>query len=215
MTKKQQQRQEEQPQAATKQQGKDREDRGTDGSLPIEERLEENGIFILDDVITSDSIRLIFLNLIERNYSGSTEEIQLFVNSPGGYAADAWALVDLIEMVSFPVKTIATGRINSAASIIIAAGDRGNRYAMENTEIMIHQHSSSKEGQYNQLAASQIGEEKEYQRHLHFWMKHSKWKTEKAVVENIFRETDNYLTAEEAKKHGIIDHVVRKTKKWK
>ncbi len=218
MTKKKQQPQFLQLPTAQQQQIKNRDEQlksdGPDNSIPIEERLEEKGIFILDDVITSDLVRIAILNLLERNYEGINEEIQIFVNSPGGYSADAWALVDIIQMVSFPVKTVAIGRINSAAAVIVASGDKGNRYAMENTEIMIHQHSSYKEGQYNQLAASQIGEEKEYKRHLQFWMKHSKYKTEKSVIENIFCETDNYMTAEEAKKHGIIDHIVR-SKKWK
>ena len=69
------------------------------------------------------------------------------------------------------------------------------------------------EGQYNQLSANQNGQDQEYSRHINFWIKHSKFKTEKQIRENILKDTDNYLTPQDMKRFGMVDHIIKSKKK--
>jgi ATP-dependent Clp protease protease subunit len=175
------------------------------------ENLAAEGVYFILGRIGDGTLDDVIAGLLAKNRDVSwNREVQIFINSVGGDCQEGWALVDLMEIVRFPVKTIAMGTACSMGAIILAAGTKGKRFILPNTEIMTHVHSGGVYGEYHELEAGMKGQDREYGRHLRFWMKRSKYKTAKKVEQHILRSSDSYMTAEEAVTHGIADSVLTK-----
>lgn len=169
--------------------------------------LRENGILYLNDKFEKETIHPLILQITEYNLMPEElqpQTIKLIINSPGGVVFWAWQLIDAIKMSEIPVTTIAQGLAASCGVLTLMAGDR--RIATHNTSIMSHQFSWGSAGKEHELYAKVKEFEMASGRMLAHYMKCTK-KSEKYIRKNLLHNSDEWLTPEEAKKHGIIDEI--------
>jgi len=189
----------------------DDSDLNDDGFSYLGEQLAKKGIFFLSGEVNESIQSLISLFLLKQTDLEWKDPLRLYVNSPGGYTASGWSLVDLMGWIRVPIITVGMGLVCSMGTIILAAGTPGNRYIMPNTEIMIHQPSSSTGyGNYSQILAATEGIQQEYDRHVRFWMRVSRYKTKGDVEKHLLKKLDHFLTPKEALSHGIVDGILEK-----
>ena len=137
------------------------------------------------------------------------KEINFYINSPGGLVTAGLGIYDTMQYINSPVSTLCIGQASSMGSFLLAAGEKGKRYSLPNSRIMVHQPSAGFQGQATdiQIHAKEILSLKE--RLNKIYSKH----TGKSISEiSDALERDNFMTAEEAKKFGLIDSVVEKRK---
>ncbi len=167
--------------------------------------LENRIIFLIGEISYARAaeviMKMLYLDNLKRN-----SEISLYINSPGGSVDDTMAIYDTIRFVSSPVATFCIGRAQSGAAIILAAGTKGKRHALEHAKIMLHQPWGGVTGQAAdiKIQAEEILKAKTMINEL--LAKHSGQPVEKIAEET---ERDRYMTAEEALKYGLIDEVLR------
>ena len=168
--------------------------------------LKERIIFITggvhDEMATVIIAQLLFLEA-----ENPDKAISMYINSPGGIVSSGLAIYDTMQYIKPPVSTMCVGQAASMGSLLLAAGEKGQRFALPNSRIMVHQPSGGFQGQATdiQIHAKEILSLKE--RLNKIYSKH----TGKSVDEiSQALERDNFMTAEEAKKFGLIDTVVEK-----
>lgn len=170
--------------------------------------LKERIVFLggpIDDAVANSVIaQFLFLD-----HEDSKKDILFYINSPGGSVHAGLAIYDTMQHVKSPVSTICVGIAASMASILLSAGSKGKRFVLPNSEVMIHQPLGGVEGQAAdiEISAKHILRIKE--RINQILAKHTGQKYEK--IDNDV-DRDFWLTAEEAKKYGIADEII-KTKK--
>jgi ATP-dependent Clp protease protease subunit len=170
--------------------------------------LDENGVIFLNGPVTAKSSESIIRKLWSYHFdSDYTGEINLILNSPGGYADAGWALIDTMSATRHHINTIAMGDISSMAVLIFVAGD--TRKISENAITMIHHFSSMSYGNYPDLIAERKGHDLEYSRGMKHFLKHSKYNTETEILKNILKEQNNYLSPQQLKKHGLCDYIFK------
>jgi ATP-dependent Clp protease protease subunit len=173
------------------------------------EELKRKGIYYLVGEIESGSLiqthQDIILKHLDPNWHG---EIQLIVNSCGGESSEMWALIDLLDWVRMDVRTIGMGLCASAGAMLLAAGTPGKRIAAKNLTVMIHQGWTVVEGKHDELIAQTKYVTDEQKRDIRFWIEKSRYKSPETVQKYLLHSTDNYFTAKEALRHGIIDEVI-------
>ncbi|RLE14248.1 ATP-dependent Clp endopeptidase proteolytic subunit ClpP [Candidatus Aerophobetes bacterium] len=170
--------------------------------------LKDRIIFIgapIDDAVANTVIaQMLFLEVQDPR-----KDIHLYINSPGGLVTAGLAIYDTMQYVKPDVSTICMGQAASAAALLLAAGTKGKRFALPNANILIHQPMGGARGQATDIGiqARQILRIKD--RINDILVKHTGQPKEK-----IERDTDRdfYMTAEEAKKYGIIDEVIERRK---
>ena len=159
---------------------------------------------IVDQVANSVIAQLLFLE-----NEDSKKEIQIYLNTPGGSVTAGLAIYDTMQYVKAPVTTICVGMAASMGAVLLAAGQKGKRFALPNSEILLHQVMGGAEGQAIEIeiTARQIMKLKEKINQI--LAKHTGQK-----LDRIEKDTDRdfYLSTQEAKEYGIIDEVI-KTKK--
>ncbi|EKD23092.1 MAG: hypothetical protein ACD_83C00060G0001 [uncultured bacterium] len=175
----------------------------------IYSRLLKDRIIFIGDVIDDEIANLIIAQLLFLASEDSSKDIQLYINSPGGSVSAGLAIFDTMNYVKPDVSTMCIGMAASMGAFLLAAGKKGKRLALPNSKVLIHQVMSGFEGQaadikihaeetlkvrdqLNQILAERTGKS----------------------IKDIERDTDrdNFMTADEAKKYGIIDEVIRKGK---
>ena len=181
-------------------------------SYDIYSRLLEDRIIFLSGEIDDNIANIVVAQLIYLEGKNPDKDIFLYINSPGGSVTAGMAIYDTINYIKCDVVTICIGMAASMASFLLASGTKGKRYALPNSEIMIHQPLGGFQGQASDIAihADHIARIKE---------RMNKILSEKTGQElkTIQKDTDrdNFMTAEQAKKYGLIDEifVTRKLKK--
>lgn len=174
--------------------------------------LESRGILFIDEPISKRTLANATRRLLEYHFDPDFEdEIQIILNSPGGYTDAGNAFIDLMQWCRLKVRTIALGEISSMATLIFIHGDE--RIMAPNSIAMIHQFSSVNMGNYTDLVASRKYEDIEMQRHLKMFLECSKYKTEEQVQKHLLKSYDNYLTPEEMLEHGLCDEIFKSYKK--
>lgn len=173
----------------------------------IYSRLLKDRIILLSDKITDQSANSIVAQLLFLENEDSEKDIQLYINSPGGSITAGMAIFDTMEYIKADVCTICIGMAASMAAFILAAGQKGKRFALPNSEIMIHQPLGGAQGQATEIkiAAERI---------LRLKNRINKILSEKTnqPLEVIERDTerDYFMFAEEALEYGIIDKIITK-----
>lgn len=167
----------------------------------LKDRIIFLGTGIDDDVANSIIAQLLFLEA-----QGSGEDITLYINSPGGVVTSALAIYDTMQYIKSDVSTICIGTAASAASLLLAAGEKGKRFILPNAEVMIHQVLGGTEGQASDIDihAKHILKTKEKLNKimaLHTGQKMSTIEKDS--------DRDNFMSATEAKKYGIVDKIVK------
>ena len=181
----------------------DRTDSG-ERSFDIYSRLLEDRVVFLSGQITNELANLVVAQLIYLESKDPTKDISLYINSPGGEVTAGLAIYDTMKYIRCDVSTICIGMAASMGAFLLSSGAKGKRYALPNSEIMIHQVLGGSQGQ-----ASDV----EIQTKQLLKIKH---KLNKLLAENVGKKVeeierdtdrDNYLSAEEAKEYGIVDQV--------
>ena len=141
--------------------------------------------------------------------SRSSQDIQLYINSPGGSVSAGLAIYDTMQLIRCDVSTICMGMAASMAAVLLAGGTRGKRYALPNSEIMIHQPLGGVQGQATdvKIAAEHI---LQIRQRLTTLLANATGRSLQEISEDSDR--DRYFSAEEAKNYGLIDDLVHKQK---
>ena len=179
-------------------------------SYDIFSRLLKDRIIFLAEDVNPASASLVVAQLLFLESEDPDKEINLYINSPGGSITDGMAIVDTINYIKCPVSTICVGMAASMGAVLLASGAKGKRYATPNAEILIHQPLIGGGG-----LSGQATEIKIHADHLvKTREKLNKFLSERTgqTVEQIQKDTerDNYMTAEEALKYGLIDGIMDK-----
>ncbi|OIO51204.1 ATP-dependent Clp endopeptidase, proteolytic subunit ClpP [Candidatus Kaiserbacteria bacterium CG_4_9_14_3_um_filter_50_16] len=170
----------------------------------IYSRLLKERIVFLGGPIDDDTANLVIAQLLFLEAEDSKKDISLYINSPGGSVTATLAMVDTMNHVKPAVSTVCVGMAASGAAILLSAGENGKRFALPNAEVMIHQPHGGAEGQATdiEITAKQIIKLRErLNRILAKNTGQSFEKVEKDV------ERDFFMTADEAKKYGLVDKV--------
>ena len=168
--------------------------------------LKERIIFItgpIDDGMAS----LVIAQLLFLEAENPKKEISMYINSPGGMVTSGLAIYDTMQFVRPPVSTLCVGQAASMGSLLLAAGEKGQRFALPNVRILVHQPKGGFEGQATDimLHAQEILNLKK--RLNEIYMKHTGQPLQK--IEDVL-ERDYFMTAEMAKDFGLVDKVIDK-----
>ena len=187
-------------------------ERATQGSVigyDIYSRLLKDRIIFVggyEGEFTTDSANTLIAQLLYLDSDDNTKDINLYINSPGGMVTAGLAVYDTMQFIKAPITTICMGMAMSFGAVILAAGSKGKRYALPNSRIMIHQPLV---GGISGQATDIIVEAKEMA-HTRKILEEIMAKHTGQTFEKINRdmERNNYMSAEEALKYGIIDEVI-------
>ncbi len=176
-------------------------------SYDIFSRLLNDRIIMLCDEVNENSASLVVAQLLYLEGQDPDKDIHLYINSPGGNIKDGMAIYDTMNFIKCDVSTICIGMAASMASFLLAAGAKGKRMALPNSEIMIHQPLGGTQGQ-----ASDIKIQADHILYIRGKMNKLLAEMTGQTVETIEKDTDrdNYMSAEEALKYGLIDKVIDK-----
>ena len=170
--------------------------------------LKERIVFLVGPV--NDSVAsLVTAQLLFLESENPKKEINFYINSPGGLVTSGLGIYDTMQYIKSPVSTLCIGQASSMGSFLLAAGEKGKRFSLPHSRIMVHQPSAGFQGQATdiQIHAKEILSLKE--RLNNIYSKHT-GKSPDEIAKAL--ERDNFMTAEEAKKFGLIDSVVEKRK---
>lgn len=178
-------------------------------SYDIYSRLLEDRIIFLSGEIDDNTANLIVAQLIFLEGKDPDKDIMMYINSPGGSVVAGMAIYDTMNYIKCDVNTICVGMAASMAAVLLSAGAKGKRYALPNSEIMIHQPLGGAQGQASDIAI-----------HAEHILK-TKKRLNRILANNsgqplevIERDTDrdNFLSSEQALKYGLIDKIFDKRK---
>jgi len=172
----------------------------------IYSRLLKDRIIFLGGPIDDGVANSIIAQLLFLDSQNSKEDIKLYVNSPGGQVTSALAIYDTMQYVKADVATICVGLSASAAALLLTAGAKGKRSILPNGEVLIHQVMGGAEGQATDVAIHANHVLKTKQRLNEIMAKHTGQKIEKVEKD---AERDYFMSAEEAKKYGIVDKIIK------
>lgn len=171
----------------------------------IYSRLLEDRIIFLGSAIDSAVANTIIAQLLFLEKADPKKDITLYVNSPGGHVTAGLAIYDTMQHIKPDVSTVCVGMAASMGSIILCGGTAGKRFCLPHSEVMIHQPLGGAEGQATDIKIAAKHIEKTGNVLYNILAKHS-GQTIKKVEKDCDR--DNFMSAEEAQKYGLIDHVV-------
>ena len=176
-------------------------------SYDIYSRLLYDRIIFLSDEVNDATASLVVAQLLYLEAQDNTKDISLYINSPGGSVSAGFAIFDTMNFIKCDVSTICVGMAASMGAFLLAAGAKGKRYALPNSEIMIHQPLGGMQGQASDMKihADHIIKTRE---RLNTILSERTGKS----IEEITRDTerDNFLSAAEAAEYGLIDKVIDK-----
>jgi len=172
----------------------------------IYSRLLKERIVFLSGPIDDDTANIIIAQLLFLESEDPKKDIKLYVHSPGGSVSAGLAIYDTMNHIKPDVATICVGMAASMAAVILSSGAKGKRFALPNAEVMIHQVMGGAEGQASDIAISA----KHILRTKETLNKILSKNTGKPVAQvEKDSDRDNYMTADEAKKYGLIDDVLK------
>lgn len=176
-------------------------------SYDIFSRLLEDRIIFIGGEITNELANTVICELLYLEAKDNTKDISIYINSNGGIIDAGMAIIDTIKYIKCRVRTICVGLCASMAAVILSSGEKGYRYSLPHSRIMIHQPLGGVEGKASdmEIACEEILKAKKM---INLIISQNTQKS----VEEIEKDTqkDFYMTASEAKKYGIIDRVLIK-----
>jgi ATP-dependent Clp protease protease subunit len=176
-----------------------------DRAYDIYSRLLKEGIIFLGGPIDDHTANLVIAQLLFLQSEDPKKDIKLYINSPGGSVSATLAMIDTMNNIKNDVSTVCIGMAASGGAWLLSAGTKGKRFALPNSEIMIHQPLGGAEGQ-----ASDIIIRAEYlqktKKNLIKIMSKNTGQPESKIEKDVDR--DFFMSADEAKKYGIIDKVL-------
>lgn len=172
----------------------------------IYSRLLKERIVFLSGAIDDDVANIVIAQLLFLESEDSKKDIKLYIHSPGGSVSAGLAIYDTMNHIKPDVMTICVGMAASMAAVLLSSGAKGKRFVLPNAEVMIHQVMGGAEGQASDIAisAKHILRTKE---NLNKIIAKNTGKSADQVEKDSDR--DNYMTADEAKKYGLVDEVMK------
>lgn len=182
-------------------------DREGERAYDIYSRLLKDRIIFVSGPIETGMANTVVAQLLYLEKENSDEDIQMFINSPGGQITAGMAIVDTMDYIKCDVSTIAVGMAASMGTVLLANGAKGKRYALPSSKIHIHQPLGGVSGQASDIAI----EAEEILKTKKLLYKFLAKKTGQ-VYKNIERDADRdkYFTAKEAEEYGLVDKVIKK-----
>ena len=174
-------------------------------SYDIYSRLLKDRIIFLGEEVTDVAANIIVAQLLFLEAEDPEKDIHLYINSPGGSVTAGLAIYDTMQYIKCDVATYCMGMAASMGSFLLSGGKKGKRFAMPNSEIMIHQPSGGARGQATEI---QIAAEHILRTRTRLNQILSENTGQPLDVIRIDTERDNFMTAEEAKEYGLIDEVI-------
>ena len=176
-------------------------------SYDIYSRLLNDRIIMLCDEVNDATASLVVAQLLYLEGQDPDKDISFYINSPGGSVTAGMAIYDTMQYIKCDVSTICIGMAASMGAFLLAAGAKGKRMALPNSEIMIHQPSGGAQGQVTDI---EIHAERliRVKKHLNEILAERTGKTLEETIKAT--ERDNFLSAQEAMEYGIIDKVIEK-----
>ena len=174
-------------------------------SFDIFSRLLKERIIFLTGEVNDEVSALVCAQLLFLESENPKKDIYLYINSPGGVVTSGMAMYDTMQYISCDVNTLCIGQACSMGSLLLAGGTKGKRFSLPNSRIMIHQPSGGAKGQATdiEIQANEIIKLKEKLNQI--YVHHTGKKL--SVIEKAM-ERDNFMSPEEAKEFGLIDHIV-------
>ncbi|MEQ8317257.1 MAG: ATP-dependent Clp protease proteolytic subunit [Phycisphaerales bacterium] len=178
--------------------------------MTIDELLLENRVVFLIGEINFASAARVMMQMLYLEDQKRGQQINFYINSPGGAVDDTLAIYDTMQFLSSPVATYCIGRAYSGGAVLLTAGEKGKRYILPHAKVMIHQPYGGVTGQAEdiRLQAEQIIKSK---RALNEILANHTGQDAETIQRD--SERDKYFSAEEAKAYGIVDEVLQHTKK--
>ena len=174
-------------------------------SYDIFSRLLNDRIIVLSDEVNDTTASIVIAQLLYLEGQDAEKDISLYINSPGGSVTAGMAIYDTMQYIKCDVSPICMGMAASMGAFLLSSGAKGKRYALPNSEVMIHQPLGGAKGQATeiQIAAEHILKTREK---LNKILAENTGKS----IEEIARDTerDNFLTAEQAMEYGLVDKVI-------
>ena len=174
-------------------------------SYDIYSRLLKERIIFLGEEVTDASASVIIAQLLFLEGEDPEKDIHLYINSPGGSVTAGLAIYDTMQYIKCDVSTICIGMAASMGSFLLAGGAKGKRYALPNSEIMIHQPSGGARGQATEIKIVAEHILKTRQKLNEILAENTGQSIETIEVDT---ERDNFMSAEEAKEYGLVDKVI-------
>ena len=174
-------------------------------SWDIYSRLLKDRIIFLGSPIYDDVANAVIAQMLFLQMEDPKKDIHLYINSPGGSVAAGMAIYDTMNFISCDVTTYCVGMSASMGAVLLSAGTKGKRFALPNSRVMIHQPSGGATGQTSDIsiAAKEIIRWRDQLNGV--LSRHSGQSIERIRVDS---DRDYYMTAEEAKAYGLVDHVI-------
>lgn len=178
-------------------------------SMDIYSRLLKDRIVFIGTPINDDVANIVIAQLLFLQMEDPKKDINLYINSPGGVVTGGMAIYDTINFMSCDVVTTCIGMAASMATVLLAAGKKGKRFALPNSRIMIHQPTGGASGQTSDISI-QAREILRWRRTLNeILAKHSGRSIEQLEKDS---DRDYYMSAQEAQAYGLVDQVIENKK---
>ncbi|ADW16163.1 ATP-dependent Clp endopeptidase, proteolytic subunit ClpP [Filifactor alocis ATCC 35896] len=176
-------------------------------SYDIYSRLLKDRIIFLSDEVNDVTSSLVVAQMLFLEAEDPDKDIMFYINSPGGSITSGMAIFDTMQYIKCDVCTICIGMAASMGAFLLAAGEKGKRYALPNAEVMIHQPLGGAQGQATdiQIQAERILKMKDK---LNIILAERTGQNLETIKNDT--ERDNFMSAEEAKEYGLIDKVIEK-----
>ncbi|MBR0672396.1 ATP-dependent Clp endopeptidase proteolytic subunit ClpP [Neoroseomonas soli] len=174
-------------------------------AFDIYSRLLKERIIFLTGPVFDQVSSLICAQFLFLESENPTKDIAFYINSPGGVVSAGLAMYDTMQYIRSPVSTVCIGQAASMGSLLLCAGAKAKRYALPNSRIMVHQPSGGAQGQATDIEIQAREILKLRQRLNEIYVKHTGQPIE-AIERKLDR--DSYMSAEEARDFGLVDHVV-------
>lgn len=160
--------------------------------------LDEYGILNLFGEISDESAGALCRQIIQINFEGKLNRIQLLINSGGGECHAGFALLDIMDWSRIPISTTGIGMVGSMALLVFMAGERGNRVLTPRTSLLSHRYTVSHGGNHSQIMAFRKQEDTIHQQIIDHYLAHTRLKTREEVEEILLRDVDTWLSPAEA-----------------
>jgi ATP-dependent Clp protease protease subunit len=173
-------------------------------AFDIFSRLLRERIIFVNGPIEDDMAALVCAQLLSLESDNPNKEVALYINSPGGMVTSGFAIYDTMRYIKCPVSTVCIGTARSMASFLLMAGTPGRRIALPNSSVVVHQPLGGFQGQASDIERHAEDIVKTKKRMIALYAKHC-GRTAEEVERTLDR--DYFMTAEEAKDWGLVDHV--------
>lgn len=171
----------------------------------IYSRLLEERIIFISGSITDETANVVIAELLYLENENSERDINIYINSPGGYVHSTLAIYDTMKYVRPDVSTVCVGMAASGAAVLLAGGTKGKRYALPNAKIMIHQPMTEISGQATDIKIHADEVLKMKRKLNEILAKATRQSISKVEADT---ERDFFMDSQEAKKYGLIDSVI-------